>query len=216
MKIAFRISIPLILVVTFGCRKDTPVESGDTLSSFAMIQGVIFDQSCATSGCHTQTSRAGGLVLERSQSYDDLINIVPSNTAARNAGLLRVLPGRPDSSFLMMKLDRPPSSLYGDPMPQNSLSPLTENFREFVRQWIAAGAPRTGRVADEQLLMDTSHHQEQFTPPPPPAVGIQIHLPPFTIRPGNEREVFYFTRLTNTNVCERNNPQHRFRIQQRG
>lgn len=186
-------------IVLNGCKKDSPVEgeSSANLSSFELIQRTVFDLSCATSGCHTQTSRAGGLVLERNLSYENLINVLPSNTAARGDGLRLVRPGQPDSSFLMIKLDRPASTQYGDPMPQNLLSPLTENFRLFIRQWIAAGAPRTGKVADEQLLTASSGNEEPFTPLPPPAQGIQIHLPPFTIIPGNEREVFYFTRLTN-------------------
>lgn len=196
-----RLWIVLFLIIAaVGCKKNVPVEEGPSPSSFDLIQTVVFDQSCATSGCHTQTSRAGGLVLEQGRSYENLINVLPSNTAARNDGLYRVTPGHPDSSFLMIKLDRPSSQAYGDPMPQNLLSPLTENFRQFIRQWITAGAPRTGKVADEQLLVGSSSNQEPFTPLPPPTQGIQVHLPPFTVRPGNEREVFYFTRLSNTDT----------------
>lgn len=69
--------------------------------------------------------------------------------------------------------------------------PLTNGELEFIRQWIAAGAPERGTVADPALLKDRERYQvPQFRPLAPPAKGIQLHLGPFEVAPNFERELF--------------------------
>ena len=182
-----------------GCEQQQPTEPEDpaTLESFALLQKKVFDLSCATSGCHSNSSKAGGLVLEATVSYSSLVNATPTNTAASHAGLKLIRPGLPDSSLLYLKLGQNVKAEYGDRMPQNSIAGMTSSAREFIRQWIAAGAPQSGKVADYRLLESDIIAIESFNPPAPPTQGLQLHVRPFAIDPGQEREIFTFDRVTN-------------------
>jgi hypothetical protein len=105
------------------------------------IQQTIFDGRCAVPSCHDSTSRMGDLVLEPELSFQELVvDSTPFNTNARNAGLLRVEPGNPDESFLVIKLEGPPIELgFGSRMPLIG-DPLTAQEIQSVRDWIATGA----------------------------------------------------------------------------
>jgi hypothetical protein len=81
---------------------------------------------------------AGGLVLIEGQSYANLVNVLPTNAAALNAGLLRVDPFLPDNSFLVIKLAGPPP-IEGARMPLGK-PPLSAAQMELIRGWISAGA----------------------------------------------------------------------------
>ena len=73
---------------------------------------------------------------------------------------------------------------------------LTNGELEFIRQWIVAGAPENGHVADESLLMDTTIFAlPDFEPLEIPENGIQFHLPPFEVPPNFERELFYYVEI---------------------
>jgi hypothetical protein len=84
-------------------------------------------------------------------------------------------------------------------MPVGS-QPLPVGPVELIRRWIAAGAPRSGFVADSALLQDnTPQPVAQFTPLPVPAAGtgIQLRVDRFTVNPLFERELFVYRRLGN-------------------
>ena len=70
-----------------------------------------------------------------------------------------------------------------------------------VRAWIAAGAPQADRVEGVGDLGVLRDPEEVFHPPAPPAAGqgYQMHLPPYKIESGTEREVFYATQITDEN-----------------
>ena len=72
---------------------------------------------------------------------------------------------------------------------------------EAIRTWIEAGAPQTGKVVGIGDLGVLRDPDEVFEPPAPPAPGegYQIHLPPFKIEPGTEREVYYTTQIKDEN-----------------
>jgi copper type II ascorbate-dependent monooxygenase-like protein len=129
------------------------------------------------------------------------VNVQPKNAAARAAGLMRVRPGQPDSSLLYDKLifdDSHHSADLGSPMPLGG-TPLTQGQVEFVRRWIAAGAPEQGPVADSALLLDrTPQTVSAFVPLAPPDQGFQLHLEPFVVAPNFERELFVHKRVGNT------------------
>lgn len=190
--------LSLFWLILSGCRKDSPVEPPDIDSqpTFFVLQNVILNQQCASSGCHNSTSRSGGLDLSQNVAFENLINGSPTNSFARNDGLLRIKPGKPDSSFLFLKVDDKLKGGYGERMPLGSSKPMPSNYREFVRQWIAAGAPKDGIVADVRLLKDPIIQNDAFVPPPPPNSGIQLHLRPYIIDPAKEREIFVYQRLT--------------------
>ena len=76
--------------------------------------------------------------------------------------------------------------------------PLHSGKIDAIRKWIAAGASRNDKltgIGDLSLLRDPL---QTFEPPPAPlpGEGYQLHLPPFIIEPGTEREVFYARQIT--------------------
>jgi len=101
---------------TFVCRPSH--QGGGSSATFAKdIQKKIFDSTCATPSCHG----AG---------------------AASAAGLLRVAPGDPDHSYLLLKLEGTLAAGEGVPMPLVG-GPLPASAIDTIRRWIAAGAPET-------------------------------------------------------------------------
>jgi hypothetical protein len=189
-----------------GCADATtdPPAGETTPSSFEQLQTRVLTKSCATAGCHVAGSAMAaqsGLVLEASVAHANLVGVAPKNEAALADGLLRVKPGSPDSSFLLIKLkDLSTHPGYGARMPLGA-DHLSDGQIEFIRQWIAAGAPSTGVVADAGLLADSSHgHDEVFTPlaPPSPGEGFQITTGLFDVAPNFERELFIYRRVGNT------------------
>ena len=124
-----------------GCDPQTLFPGG----TFDRIQKQIFNQSCALGGCHDSQSQTGGLLLETGASYGNLINQLPSNPAARNAGWLRVNAvggGDAATSFMFHKIEGDlPDSSYGERMPRGKPK-LNGTLREIIRLWIEAGAPQ--------------------------------------------------------------------------
>ena len=160
-------------------------------STFATMQREIFSTGCAVSGCHAGATPAGGLTLEAGRSFDALVNVAAANADAHADGLLRIVPGRPAESFLMTKLAGMLKPGYGARMPLGSAM-LDSGRLEFIREWVEAGAPRTGVVADTSFL-HSGHGPAGMAPLPLPAEGFQLHIAPFSIRPHSEREVFLAT-----------------------
>jgi hypothetical protein len=115
------------------CRRP-PGGGGD----FAKIERRIFKLSCTTASCHG-TAGAGGLVLTRGVAAANLVGVAASNPAAAAAGLLRVVPGDPDRSFLVRKIEGTLGAGEGDPMPQVGAR-LPASLIDLIRRWIAAGA----------------------------------------------------------------------------
>ncbi|MDQ8177241.1 MAG: hypothetical protein P3A58_07765 [Gemmatimonadota bacterium] len=177
---------------------DAPSGTVTVDGSFARLQNEVLVPSCATGGCHV--SGSGQVVLSGTAAYDGLVNALPTHTAARLAGLKRVAPGRPDSSLLYHRLLAPTHRLpidLGPVMPEGR-APLTAGQVEFLVQWIAAGAPRRGEVADAALLTDrTPQSAAVFQPLEAPAAGsgIQLRVEPFTVAPHFERELFVHRRV---------------------
>ena len=76
--------------------------------TFASIQKEIFETAdsagrVACTGCHTSTGRnpSGGLNLNHDVAYANLVS-VPS---ARKAGAIRVIPGDPENSYIVHKVE---------------------------------------------------------------------------------------------------------------
>jgi hypothetical protein len=118
---------------------DTPSPTPTaTASLFDQVQTVIFNATCTEMFCHDSLAMSGGLVLEEGVSYGQLVDIEPVNGAARERGLLRVDPGDPENSFLLIKLVNP-TAAEGLRMPSN-LPPLPPEQIQLVNDWIATGA----------------------------------------------------------------------------
>lgn len=169
-------------------------------STYHEIQDNIFDKSCANSACHAPPMNSADLNLIYGQSYQDLVNRVPRNATAAEAGMKLIDPGNPDNSFLLTKLLGPENPNFGGRMPFGG-GPLHNGKIDAIRSWIAAGAPREGKVAGVGDLGVLRDPEEVFNPPPPPppGEGYQLHLPQFKIEPGTEREIFYATQIKDEN-----------------
>jgi len=101
--------------------------------TLASIQANVFTPSCAKSGCHADPGAMLGLNLEAAgQSAANLIN-VPSFYGGM---IVRVIPGNPNDSFLIQKLEGP---LLGARMPADGLY-LQQVTVDVIRQWILDGA----------------------------------------------------------------------------
>jgi hypothetical protein len=109
-----------------------------TLSS---IQQEIFNttdssgrQACTN--CHTDAGRTpvAGMVLRTGASHANLVGVA-SNA---KAGAIRVIPGDPENSYLIHKLEGRPG-IVGTPMPRGNVL-LTEGQILVIKRWIALGA----------------------------------------------------------------------------
>ena len=194
----------LCLLLLISCQEPVD-EKIDT--SWSILYKQVLQPNC--SNCHMNGSaiqKQSGLDFSSAAVYNDLVGVVPKNLAATEDGLLRVsteggMKGL-TQSYLWEKIniydqvhflnDHPE---YGQLMPPGG-NVLTDGELQFVRSWIEAGAPATGIVVDEDVLLNTDRYiPEAFTKLDPPTNGIQLHLGPFDVQPNYEREFFQFTAL---------------------
>jgi len=161
--------------------------------SFESIYRKIFVASCAYTSCHSVERHKGGLVLEGiDAAHASLVGVMSTNEVALAEGMLRVSPGKPEESFLLKKLTEVGPG-EGSRMPASSSTRLSEGVIAGIREWILAGAPREGTISGvpditEEILPPV----DRIPQPPVPENGIQLHLPPFSVAPRSEREIFYF------------------------
>ena len=106
------------------------------------IQREIFNASDSSGrlgciGCHTDQGRtpASGLVLLDGRSYGALVGVASRG----KAGATLVIPGDPDASYLVHKLEGA-STIAGTRMPRSSGPYLTEGQMSVIRRWIELGA----------------------------------------------------------------------------
>jgi len=153
-----RFTIIFLVLISFGfssCKKEELYTPPD--SSFGLIYTQVFSTSCALSGCHVQGKKkndpSGQVpILAGAATYDNLINATPVNTQAVAAGLKQVEPGNALGRFLYNKVRYDSTGLIaGSKMPGAGLI-VTDDQIEFIRQWIDAGAPLEGHVADRNLM----------------------------------------------------------------
>ncbi len=136
-----------VCVWSAGCDEKLSTVAGPTPDlepTFASIQNDIF-QTTDSAGrtrclnCHTSTGRnpSGGLNLNPDVAYQQLVNAASTG----KPGAVRVIPGDPDSSYLVHKLEGA-TDIVGRRMPLNSPTFLTDGQVKIIRRWIAIGAPR--------------------------------------------------------------------------
>ena len=95
---------------------------------------------CAPSGCHTKEAKAGLLDLSPdAATFQKQVIDVPS---ARAPGVLRVVPGQPNASYLFCKVSPDCAARAKDTalMPLTGMA-LTNDEIETFSVWISAGAP---------------------------------------------------------------------------
>lgn len=99
------------------------------------IQTNVFSIDCAVPGCHGGAGAQQGLRLDPGFAYGNLVNVA----SPRDPNLIRVIPGDPDNSFIVHKLEG--TQTLGDRMPQGGPY-LPQSTIDVMRQWIAGGAPQ--------------------------------------------------------------------------
>jgi hypothetical protein len=133
----FALLLTLVVVVALvpGCGGDgdtgpsNGVSDNPTLSQH--IQP-IFDNRCATQQCHGDAEQAG-LSLVDGEAYGELV----LTQSTSEPEYFRVMPGAPDSSYLVIKIEGNQS--VGSRMPLTG-GPLDSDSIQLIRNWILAGA----------------------------------------------------------------------------
>jgi hypothetical protein len=108
---------------------------GTVTADFQSIQDNVFTPICTR--CHIGAGAPEGLQLDAAHSYALLVG-VPSNEVGT---LLRVRPGDPDHSYLLLKLQGS-AGIVGSQMPLGGPY-LPQPTIDAIRQWIANGAVKT-------------------------------------------------------------------------
>ena len=135
-----------VAVFSTACDESLSSVTGPTPNlapTFSSIQREIFETTDASgrwmcTNCHTNVGRnpSGGLNLTAGNSYGALINIA----SGARPGAVRVIPGDPDNSYLVKKLDDS-RDITGVRMPRGEGPFLTPGQLLVIRRWIAQGAP---------------------------------------------------------------------------
>jgi hypothetical protein len=101
-------------------------------ADFKSIQDNILTPICTH--CHSGAGAPEGLELDAAHSYALLVGV----SSNEDPGRLRVKPGSPDNSYLVLKLQGSPG-IVGAQMPFGA-PPLPQSTIDVVRQWISDGA----------------------------------------------------------------------------
>jgi hypothetical protein len=117
---------------------------GPVTADFQSIQENVFTPIC--SKCHIGASAPEGLQLDAAHSYNLLVG-VPS---VEDPSLLRVDPGNPDQSYMVLKIEGAPG-IVGAQMPFGE-TPLPQATIDAIRQWITNGAPNASAAAMAQVF----------------------------------------------------------------
>jgi hypothetical protein len=93
--------------------------------------------SCTFSACHQGAATdAHGLNLEPGMSHAELVN----HAAVEQPGMMLVVPGQPNQSYLLVAIGHIPGTLPEDGMMPLNSAKLCGEKREAIERWIAAGA----------------------------------------------------------------------------
>ena len=120
------------MALVAGCagEKD-PTDTGAGDGEFEAIRDEILVPSCGLDTCHGTAQT--GLVVSAEMTREDLVNA----SSSLNPLTRLVIPGDPDNSYLVRKLEGGPS-IQGEAMPPTG--PLDPAEIQRIRDWIAAGA----------------------------------------------------------------------------
>ena len=104
------------------------------------LQANVFTPTCATSSCHSSTSKAGNLELTSGKSFAQLVNVFAENGTAKAEGVKRVAPGKAEESFLVIKVQTITKVDYGVSMPTTSPTGVPADQLAAIKAWINNGA----------------------------------------------------------------------------
>ena len=178
--------------------------NNENRNTWDIINEDILNTKCAN--CHypgSFYSETSNLVLTPDVAYEQLINRPPDNASANQNGLT-LLSNESGLyglllSYLWEKININNENHFYSEHPQyGEIMPLggpylTNGELDFIEDWIWAGAPQTGIVADPLILNDDSTYEPpEFEILNPPSLGMQYHIGPFEVLPNTEREFLYY------------------------
>lgn len=105
--------------------------------TFSNINSEILQPTCATSNCHSKSAAAGGLSLESSNAYSNLVNV----NATQLPSMKLVAPADTANSYFWHKVKGDQSSVGGGGGTMPIGSTLSNANLERIQQWISEGAP---------------------------------------------------------------------------
>ena len=130
--------VPLGQAATLSCGTagtPTPNAPGAPFdATLAAIQANVFTPVCSVPGCHGGASAQQGLRFDAGLAARNLICV----HLPRDPTQIRVIPGDPDGSFIIHKLEG--TQNIGDRMPDGGPY-LPQSTIDVIRVWIANGAP---------------------------------------------------------------------------
>ena len=134
---AMTLGLTIVGSATLGSAQSSTV--GDRMSFTFLYEQVLSPAGCAAAFCHGIDAPAGGLSLSsRERAHEALVGVPAMGVACVERGFLRVAPGEPDASLLLMKLAKRPPCGMAMPAPEALLS---DSHIAAIRRWIEAGAP---------------------------------------------------------------------------
>lgn len=106
--------------------------------SFQKLLTEVLEPTCAASFCHTGSPPpVAPMTLEPTLAYAQLDNM-PSS---QEPSLMRVKPGDPENSYLMIKLRALSSKTFGTTQMPLNQPVLDDKMVQAIETWIARGAP---------------------------------------------------------------------------
>ena len=146
MRILVVVCLVAAAAATSACDEklsDVAGPTPDLEPTFSSIQAQIFNTTdssgrLACIQCHNANGRppSGGMNLTEGASYTALVGVPSSG----KPGAVRVIPGDPENSYLIHKLEGR-SDIVGVRMPRGNGPFLTQGQIQILERWIAIGAP---------------------------------------------------------------------------
>ena len=140
MRIAMLLCAALFCMGFLSCGSNGKSGSSPQIiePKLSSIQKEIFDESCNAPSCHGSVKK-GSLSLVAGNSFAQLVGVRSTSDKKNIPPYLRVNPGSPDSSILLIKIVAPDTN-QGEAMPKAN-DKLPQNSVDAIRQWILSGAP---------------------------------------------------------------------------
>ena len=171
------------------------------------IQANIFTPSCATSGCHSGSAPAEGLLLTSENSFNNLVNVVSNEVPNLN----RVEPGNADDSYLIRKVEGTAS--VGLQMPRNRPA-LSIAKIQAMSDWISNGALGPTLSSIQSNIFDQRCVSCHSGSTPPAGLNLEdgqsfsnlvnvqrlFGLPEIRVVAGNANNSFLIDKLENNNL----------------
>lgn len=142
------VTLTLLIGVAFACRGDgtgldpcgNPIGTArcgtDDSVRLSLDVQPIFNQNCAFAGCHAGAQPQEGMNLSAGAAYDNIVN-VPSNELP---SMRRVRPFRPDSSYLVHKIQGTQNAVGGSGAQMPLGGELSPAQIDLIVSWISQGA----------------------------------------------------------------------------